>query len=194
MSEKRGRFVWHELMTTDPDAAVDFYPAVLGWGTQAWEGGEQPYTMWTVGEAPLGGVMELPAEAREQGAPPHWLPYIETPDVDRTAARAQELGGRLLVPPTDIPSVGRFAVIADPHGAVFAGFRSENEMPGQDEPPAVGQFSWNELAADDWRAAAQFYGDLFGWETKNEHDMGEMGVYRVYGRPGSEVPLGGMFD
>ena len=67
MSDTQGNFVWYELMTSDVNGAIKFYKDVIGWGTQAFEGGEMPYTMWTVGETPLGGVMTLPDEAKKMG-------------------------------------------------------------------------------------------------------------------------------
>ena len=73
-SEKRGRFVWYDLMTNDPKAAQDFYGQLIGWGTQEFEGGDQPYTMWTNKETPLGGVMEMPEEVRESGAAGAFVP------------------------------------------------------------------------------------------------------------------------
>lgn len=81
----RGRFVWYDLMTTDPEGAKAFYAAVTGWGTQVWE--EMSYTMWTVGGAPIGGTMKLPDEAVAGGARPHWLGHVAVPDVDATIAR-----------------------------------------------------------------------------------------------------------
>ena len=194
MSDVRGKFVWYELMTTDPDAATDFYQGVIGWGAQAWEGGETPYTMWTVGERPVGGMMQLPEEAQAQGAPPHWLAYVGTPDVDATVARASELGGSVIVPPTDLPDVGRFAVVADPLGAVFAVFTPGGEHPMPSGAPQSGEFSWHELATTDYEAAFDFYHDLFGWDKAEAMDMGEAGIYQMYGLPGSEHPLGGMFN
>ena len=65
----RGRFCWHELMTTDPEGAQTFYTKVMGWDTEAWEGGEMPYTMWSTATGPIGGVMELPEPARELSYP-----------------------------------------------------------------------------------------------------------------------------
>lgn len=193
--EVRGRFVWYDLNTTDPDAAVGFYRKVVGWGTTQWKDapeGMPPYTMWTVGGSSIGGVMELPQQARDAGAPPHWLPYVGTPDTDNTAARAEQLGGRILYPPTDIPTVGRFAVLADPFGAVFAIF-----TPGTGEQPTVdsstpGQFSWHELMTTDYQKAYEFYKDLFGWEVTEDMDMGPAGKYRMYGQNG--VPYGGMMN
>ena len=93
MSENRGRFSWYELMTTDVDAAIDFYLGIADWGTTVWD--EMPdYRMLTVGEAPVAGVMKLPDEAAAHGAPPHWLGYVHTPDIDATAAQAADLGAK----------------------------------------------------------------------------------------------------
>lgn len=191
-AENRGRFVWFDLMTSDPEAAKGFYTRLIGWGTQPWEGSDMPYTMWANGEKPLGGLMELPAEAREAGAPPHWLAYVSVPDVDAAVARARELGGTVFHGPTDIPNVGRFAVLADPQGAVFAAYTSAGEGAGAAGPPAKGEFSWHELATTDAAGAFDFYADLFGWEKQEAMDMGEAGIYQIYGRGG--VPLGGMFN
>jgi predicted enzyme related to lactoylglutathione lyase len=178
----RGRFLWYELMTTDVAAASGFYTKTLGWGTQAWPG-PIPYTLWTNGNAPVGGLMELPEEARAGGAPPHWMAYIGTPDVDGTVDRAKTLNARVLVEPQDIPNVGRFAVLADPQGAVFAVYKPANE-PRPEADPAVGEMSWHELATTDTQAAFRFYQNLFGWENQQEMDMGPLGVYLIYGRAG----------
>lgn len=192
MSDHRGRFLWYELMTTDVETAVDFYSGLIGWTTQAWEGGDQPYTMWMSGDAPVGGVMELPADAAAAGAPPHWLAYIGTPDLDATVARAGELGANVIVPTMDISEVGRMTILGDPQGAVFAAYQPANEQPPEG-PPAVGRFSWHELITSDREAGWAFYSELFGWDTVEEMDMGEAGIYHVYGRPGG-APLGGIMN
>ncbi len=193
MSDVRGKFLWYELMTTDPDAAVDFYGSVVGWGTEAWEGGPTPYRMWTAGETPVGGLMELPEEARAQGAPPHWLPYIGTPDVDATISQAEELGGGVIVPAMDLPEVGRMAILGDPQGAVFAIYTPASAPPEVAEgPPQPGCMSWHELGTSDWEAAWDFYHALFGWEKADAMDMGEGNMYQMYSRPGGP-PLGGIY-
>ena len=131
------------------------------------------------------------AEAKEAGAPPHWLTYISTDDVDATAAKASELGGRVMHPATDIPGAGRFAVLADPQGAVFAIYASAAESAGDEEcAPQVGEFSWHELATTDHAAALDFYAELFGWERAESMDMGEAGIYQMYRRPGGCAPDG----
>lgn len=192
MAEKSpsGRFVWYELMTTDPQAAQSFYTDVIGWSTAPFEGAEIPYTMWMSGDAPVGGVMAQPQEASDQGAPPHWMAYVAVDDVDATAKKAEKLGASLLVEPSDIPNVGRFAVLQDPQGAAIAIIRGEQEMPLPGEPQP-GQFSWHELATTDHEAALDFYSELFGWNKTEAVDMGEMGTYQIYGQ--GDVPLGGMF-
>jgi len=189
----RGRFVWYDLITSDVEAAAGFYCDLVGWGTTPWEG-DQPYLVWTNQEVPLGGVMMLPEEARQSGATSHWLAYVAVTDTDATVAKVRELGGTVVVAPTVIPAVGRFAVLQDPQHAVFAVFTPSEEPPGHDDTPRIGEFSWHELATCDQTAALDFYHELFGWERTEAHDMGEMGIYHMYGCAGTGVPLGGMFD
>lgn len=184
----RGRFVWFDLMTPDPSKAVEFYTKVVGWGTTAWEG-PTPYTMWTNSSMPIGGVMALPSGG---GSAAHWLAYISTPDTDATVKQAESLGARTLSAPRDIPTVGRFAVLADPQGAAFAVFTPAAQAPGHEGPAEVGEFSWHELATREAPAAFRFYQQLFGWEKTTAMDMGEAGTYQMYGRNGLE--LGGVYN
>ncbi|HET6341767.1 MAG TPA: VOC family protein [Gemmatimonadota bacterium] len=186
-----GQFVWYELMTTDPQAAQSFYSSVIGWSTAPFEGAEIPYTLWMNGEAPVGGVMELPQEARAHDAPPHWMAYVEVDDVDATAKKASKLGGKVLVEPQEIPDIGRFAVLQDPQGAAIAIHHSDQQQASNGDPQ-VGEFSWHELATTDHEAALDFYSKLFGWRETESMDMGEMGTYQMYGQ--GDRTLGGMFD
>ncbi len=186
----RGRFVWHELMTTDVAGAKAFYTKALGWGTQKFDG-PFDYTMWTLSEAPIGGLMELPEKARQAGVPPHWLASIGTPNVDETVARTSALGGKVLAPAFDIPNVGRYAVLADPQGAAFAVYTPSMEYPPEADAN-VGEVSWHELLTTDFEAGFRFYADLFGWEKTTAMDLGPMGTYQMYGRGGREY--GGMFN
>ncbi len=185
-----GRFLWHELLTSDPDAARQFYGAVVGWTTQPW-GQDQSYTMWMAGETPVGGVMLMPDEVKAMGAPPHWLSYISTPDVDALNQRVASLGGKVLKETMRIPTVGAIGVCADPQGAVFCGYTPETPQP--DTPVGLGGFSWHELATTDYEAAFTFYSALFGWEKQTAMDMGPAGIYQMYGLPGNPAPLGGMY-
>jgi hypothetical protein len=114
-----GALCWNELITTDLDGAKTFYKAVFGWDAedQGPPGGPPAYTEWKIAGRSVGGMMrksaEMPAEM-----PPNWGVYFAVSDTDATVARAQELGGSVLMGPTDIEP-GRFAVLADNVGAVF---------------------------------------------------------------------------
>jgi predicted enzyme related to lactoylglutathione lyase len=185
----RGRFVWHELMTTDTKAAGAFYPKVTAWKTQAWDK-DPTYTLWVSGKGPFGGIRTLPDAARAAGS--HWLPYIGTPDVDATVQAAQRLGARVTMGATDIPDTGRMAVLADPQGAAFALFSAPaGSQAGSGSSSGAQEFSWHELTTSDAEAALRFYSELFGWTEVGKHDMGPMGVYRLVGIQG--VQSIGMF-
>jgi predicted enzyme related to lactoylglutathione lyase len=187
-AEIRGRFVWHELMTTDTDAATDFYSHIAPWKTQ--DSGMPSYTLWTSGKYQAGGLMALPQDA--SGTPPHWLIYVGTPDVDATVGAAEKLGGRVLKAPADIPNVGRFAVLSDPQGATFAVFTPQPTAGGEVPPGgAVGDFTWHELATTDLDGALSFYTELFGWSKGAAHDMGDMGTYQLISLGGQDI--GGIF-
>src|SRR5262245_24605547 len=110
-----GRFVWYELFTSETRSAIAFYTEVIGWKTEVFkDSGPEPYTLWVGSQGALGGVMTLPEQAKKMGAPPHWMSHVEVDDVDATVTKVKKLGGGVHVPPTDIPTVGRFAVITDP--------------------------------------------------------------------------------
>jgi predicted enzyme related to lactoylglutathione lyase len=186
-----GRFVWHELLTTDVKGAIAFYTEVIGWKTELFPDsvGPEPYTMWVSGQGSMGGVFTLPEEAKKMGAPPHWMGHVEVNDVDATVAKVKDRGGNVLVPPTDIPKVGRFAVIADPQRASLSVFKPAGSMTAHD-PNKHGEISWNEMYADDATAAFEFYGELFGWKQLQEMDMGPAGKYLIFGQ--GDQQYGGM--
>ena len=183
-----GHFVWHDLMTTDPKAAIAFYSEVIGWKTQPFgEGGD--YTMWVASQGPLGGVTKLEGEAAKMGAPPSWMGHVQVEDVDAAAALAKKLGGKVYAEPSDIPTVGRFAVVADPQGAVLSIFKPSGAMELHDASKE-GEFCWNELMTSDTAAAVTFYSAICGWKVLEEMDMGPMGTYRIFGV--GDQRLGGM--
>lgn len=191
MSETNaGRLVWYELMTSDPKAATSFYTEVVGWKTQPFgEGGD--YTMWVGSQGPLGGVTLIPEQATSMGVPPHWMSHVEVESVDDSLAKARSLGATVHFGPHDIPEVGRYGVITDPLGAAISLFTPVRSMPPHDSSRA-GEFTWAELLTTDQDAAFAFYSALFGWEKILDHDLGPMGVYRLFGREGRQ--LGGMFN
>ena len=113
---RHGAFSWCELMTTDVQAATQFYTELLGWTTEEVPG--MAYTVVQTGGVSIGGIMAIPSQAA--GATPHWGTYVTVDDVDATAHKAQELGAKTIVPLTDIPNVGRFYTFQDPQGAVIS--------------------------------------------------------------------------
>jgi uncharacterized protein len=185
---KIGSFVWYEHLTGDPAAAIGFYGDVVGWKTQPF-GEEGHYTMWVGSQGPLGGVMSLPEEAASMGAPPHWMGQVRVENVDATVALGRRLGGKVHKEPEDIPTVGRFAIIADPQGAFLGVFQPSGDMAAHDAAKP-GEFCWSELVTSDSGAAFEFYGSIFGWKILEQLDMGAMGAYRVFGT--GEQRTGGM--
>src|ERR1700694_1087445 len=162
-SANKGLFVWYEHLTKDVQAAIAFYSDVVGWKTQPFPGGGGSL-MWVGSQGPLGGVMELPEQAAKMGAPPHWMSHVQVEDVDATAALAKKLGGKVHKEPTDILTVGGFAVLADPQGAAIAIFKPSSEMTLHDASKD-GEFCWNELLTSDSAAAFRFYSEIFGWKS-----------------------------
>ncbi len=115
--KQHGAFSWCELMTTDVDAAKAFYTKLFGWNTEEMPMPGMTYTVVKAGGKEVGGIMAIPKEAG--GMPPMWHAYVTVDDVDATARTAEQLGGKILMPPTDIPDVGRFSVLQDPQGAMI---------------------------------------------------------------------------
>lgn len=113
-----GTVCWNELATSDAEGATKFYAELIKWGASVQDMGPMKYTTWMNGESMAAGMMQMTEEWG--GVPPHWMSYVEVADCDGSVKKAQELGGKLLHGPQDIPSVGRFAVIQDPQGAVFS--------------------------------------------------------------------------
>ena len=121
MTIPQGVFVWDELATTDVEAAKDFYADLFGWKTETMDMQGTPYTVFQRGESQIAGAM---TKMPQDPSPPHWTTYLGVDDIDGTAKKAGELGATVYVEPTDIPGVGRFAIIGDPTGAVAGLYRA----------------------------------------------------------------------
>jgi uncharacterized protein len=117
-----GTLCWTELTTTDTKAAEAFYTALFGWVPKhGAPGAPMEYTEFSVGGTPSIGMMAKPANMPAH-IPSYWMPYFQVTGADASAAKAKELGGNIMVPPQDIPGTGRFAIVSDPQGAMFAVF------------------------------------------------------------------------
>ena len=111
----QGHFAWNELWARDGAAAVRFYEKVFGYTSKQMEMPDGTYNVLEKDGVPRAGIMTSPLP----NVPPMWLPYVAVDDCDAAAARAKKQGGAEHVPPTDIPDVGRFAILADTSGATF---------------------------------------------------------------------------
>jgi predicted enzyme related to lactoylglutathione lyase len=178
-----GRFVWHELMSTDVERAKSFYTELLGWEIEVYKPGEIDYPMISAGGATHGGFWQQQAP----GAPSHWLGHVCVEDVDGAANRAQGLGGTVLNGPMDMPEVGRFALLQDTHGAVFSAYRPEG-----DGSASEGVFLWDELMSPDVEGSKSFYTEVFGW-TASDMDMGDLGIYTIFNRD-EETQVAGLLS
>jgi predicted enzyme related to lactoylglutathione lyase len=182
-----GRPLWHELLTTDLDAATRFYTAVVDWTVSTSPGLGYEYRIWNrpAGGA-VGGVMLLPAGLE---APPHWVMYIGVPSLEDAVATIEQRGGQALSPVIDVPNVGRLRTMLDPQGAMFSVYQPAMIITEPEEEPQPGDLSWRELYTTDAAAARAFYFEVFGWSDAGSADMGPMGTYHMFGRA---FPLGGM--
>ncbi|MFN2543098.1 MAG: VOC family protein [Actinomycetota bacterium] len=180
-----GTFCWVELATTDLEAAGDFYSKLFGWqgNTEASEAGGDYTTFSLSGDRAVAGGYVQPEPEREQNIPPHWNIYVYTDEVDKTVARATELGGNAIVAGMDLP-FGRMGVISDPTGAVISLWQSD-EMPGFSVWREHGSYAWTELLTPDKDKAGSFYSDLFGWTTEEQGE--EFGNYTLLKRNGEDV-------
>jgi uncharacterized protein len=191
MSTTIGKFVWYELMTSDIKAAESFYRSVIGWDAEDSGIADRSYTLFSMGPMMVCGLMQIPEDACKAGALPAWSGYIGVDDVDVYTERVTAAGGAIHRAPEDIPGVGRFSVVSDPHGAVFNLFEATSD---EERAPAVpgtpGHIGWHELHAGDGASAFAFYAGLFRWTKAETMDMGAMGVYQMFAAGGA--PVGGM--
>lgn len=182
MGAQHGNFLWYELMTTDVDAAAAFYGEVIGWSSRPFDPTDPSgYRLLATADTEIGGLMALPQDgAGAADARPGWIGYIGVDDLDAAAAAIVADGGHQLVPPTDIPDIGRFAVVADPQGVPFAIIHGTSEGESRAfSPEGIGHCRWNELTTSDPEAAFAFYARHFGWTKGEAMPMGEAGVYQL---------------
>jgi len=194
------KFFWYELMTSDRAAAETFYATVVGWTLSPFGPAEDPYVIVEAGGRGVGGIMTTPQEARDCGTAPCWVGYIHSEDIDAAVEKLRGGGGKVLREPATIPTVGRFAVCADPQGALFNLMQPE----GMDMPPVppgtIGGIDWHELHSSDWRGGLAFYADQFGWSATDAMEMGPMGTYQMFamesvsGTTECGVTVGGMMN
>jgi predicted enzyme related to lactoylglutathione lyase len=184
-------FFWYDLATSDVEGARKFYCDVVGWSYQDNSQGRQSYGIFQVGDAGVAGLMPYP----EGMSPPHpvWNGYIAVEDVDAMAGKIAAEGGTVHRGPMEVPGVIRFAVVADPQGAVFIIAKGLQAGPMPGLPVGTpGTIGWRELFAADWEKDFAFYQKLFGWTKAESHNMEGHGVYQLFAA--GDAPIGGMMN
>ena len=162
-----GRFCWRELITTNLSDAKSFYSDLFGWTGAVTKMPFGEYTIFKRGEDDVAGMMA----SMQPDVPSHWLDYITVEDVDASLKQVLALGGKSLSEAMDIP-VGRFAVVSDPTGAVFALFRGVTQHEGEvDQAPPASTFCWSHLTSTNLDRAVSFYTEIFGWKAEYQNGM-----------------------
>jgi uncharacterized protein len=166
-SSEANTVAWVDLSTPDLDQARKFYSEVLGW---SYVGGDDPnmgfYTTAQVGGRSVAGLAKA---MKESPFPTAWSVYLSTTDADATTRKVTDAGGAVVVAPMDIPGQGRMAFYTDPTGAAFGVWQSAQHKGAQlvDEPGAM---AWHEVYTRDVGKAREFYGRVFGLESKRMDD------------------------
>src|SRR5262245_17223779 len=157
MEPKVGSFCWIEVGTTDRLAAKNFYSKLFGWTAEDMPmGPDMTYTLFRIGGNDVGGAYPLMKEQIDAHVPPQWMLYVKVESADAAAAKAVQLGGKQIVPPSDIPNVGRFAVLQDPAGAHISIFQL-GQHHGMTVFGDVNALCWADLNSQDAEKAANFY-------------------------------------
>jgi predicted enzyme related to lactoylglutathione lyase len=172
---------WTDLASPDIAASQAFYGSLFGWDFDEQPTGDpnNPYVMVRQRGKDVAGMMKLSPEMQAGGMPPVWSTYVTVQDVDKSAAKAKDLGGTVLSEPMDVMDAGRMAVISDPIGAVFCIWQPKASIGAQivNEPYSL---TWNELVTSDIEQAKVFYGGLFGWKGDTQDMGGDGPPYTVW--------------
>jgi predicted enzyme related to lactoylglutathione lyase len=175
-----GTFCWVELATIDAAGAKKFYTSLFGWAhTDSDMGNGELYTMFHLKGASVGALYAMRDDERKM-APPHWNSYVAVESADDAAARAKQLGGRLILEPFDVMDAGRMAVVMDPQGAVFQLWQAKKHI-GAGILGESGALCWNELMTTDTQGAEKFYSGLFPWRPESM-PMSNGAPYTVFKR------------
>lgn len=186
-----GKFVWHDLLTTDAPAVEKFYGGLLGWTFEAQAGRQNPYKVARLAGVPVGGIVDVSARKAEVPASV-WLSYVSVPDVDKAVAEVKDRSGKVLREPAEVGVYGRAAVVVDPQGALFGLARIAKGDPPDEPPVPVGAFLWMEYVAEDVPGALAFYGGVFGY-TPEKVDGASANV-EYHALKASGAPRAGLYE
>jgi uncharacterized protein len=188
MEAKTGSFCWLELGTTDRNAGKNFYSKLFGWTTEDVPmGPDMAYTLFRSNGNDVAGAYELMKEQLDAHVPPHWMLYLKVESADASAAKAIQLGAQQIIPPSDIPNIGRFAVIQDPTGAAISIFEPGRHR-GITGYGDINVLCWADLNTADPQKASRFYADWLGWN----YETGKDGYRHIINGTAQEDMIGGI--
>lgn len=187
---KPGTFCWEELVTSDSQAAKNFYTQLFGWTyVDNPIGPGMVYTIFKLDGKDAAASYELMPDQKAQGVPPNWTSYVAVTSADETVEKAKAAGGTILQEPFEVATHGRMAVIQDPAGAVFALWEPK-EHKGAGIYNVPGSFCWNELMTTDAKKAGDFYSTVFDWKR----DVQNFGPLEYTMFTNGDRPAGGMLQ
>jgi predicted enzyme related to lactoylglutathione lyase len=164
-----GKFVWHDLLTTDAPAVEKFYGELFGWTFEVQKGRENPYKAIRLAGVPIGGIVDVSARKAEVPAST-WLNYVSVADVDKAVAAIRQAKGKVLREPAAVGTYAKAAVVVDPQGALFGVARISRGDPPDGVPAPVGAFLWMEYVAEDAPGALAFYKETLGFTADPVED------------------------
>ncbi len=163
---KQGTPCWVDMTSDDLDASKAFYAKVFGWEyTEQSFGGRAVYTTALKDGKKVAGLMQQSPEQIKDGPPPAWNTYVAVDDAEAITGNVNGLGGQVLMPPVELPSMGKMAAIADPNDTILGLWQSDQHI-GAERVNEPGSLIWNELVTSSVDAAVAYFEGLFGWTTK----------------------------
>ena len=188
---KYGKFVWHDLLTYDVEAAKKFYGELFGWKFNTGSRGSSDYTTILKNNIPIGGIVYV-KEIKEKHYSAQWMSYLSVPDVDKATEFVKAQGGKIVREPRDIGGRGRMSIVNDPKGSLLALLHSATGDP-VDHQPENFEWLWVENLTTDVEAAVAFYQGLVGYQAEklsNTQVSGTEFLYFVMKKDGE--PLAGI--
>jgi predicted enzyme related to lactoylglutathione lyase len=182
-----GAFVWHDLVTPDPQRCRPFYSALFGWTFESGQGVDPGYTIIKHAGQQIGGIVQR-KPVQGEDAIGQWLSYVVVADVDRATDAFRAAGGRVYRGPLNARKDLRIAVVADPQGAPL-GLASRGPRVDTDAPPGVNRWLWMEYVARDPGAALSFYGEVVGYR----HEVQDTRQNFTYYLLSTDRPRAGLF-
>jgi hypothetical protein len=165
MAYQHGLFTWADISASDPSGASAFYTTLFGWDAEDQHDpdGNYLYTMFSKDGKVVAGLGPQPPELQQQDMPAMWNSYVAVDNVNATVDKWSLAGGTVIMPPMDVFTSGRMAVVADPEGAIIALWQAQDH-PGGGIFNVPGAMTWNELNTRNPATAREFYGKALGWQ------------------------------